>query len=218
MIILSDLSEVLISGLWGTDKIIEKKYGTVVAKEFWERHLETHDDFKDLLRGKISEDCYWTGFLSESYWPFNIYELKRCFMENMLHDVPGTLALYKSIQSYPVSFGKHREMNYGRPEIRIVSDHIKERIPYIRDTHSDIFDIVKKYYWSFEIHMVKSDKDFFKTIINDTGVMSVDELLFIDDMSVNVVAARDAGINSIKFENADQLKSEMTKLGFTFKS
>ena len=55
MIILSDLSEVLISGLNGTTKLIYQAYGKEAFIKCWQRIKETEEDFNNLMRGKMTE-------------------------------------------------------------------------------------------------------------------------------------------------------------------
>ncbi len=64
MVILSDLSEVLIRGLWGAEEYLAKIYGDVAAKAFIERSREVNSTFQELLRGKITEDDYWRAFFA----------------------------------------------------------------------------------------------------------------------------------------------------------
>lgn len=60
MVILSDLSEVLIMGLYDLEKMIAKYYGEAVGEAFLARRHEIYEDtFVEVLRGHCSEDAYW---------------------------------------------------------------------------------------------------------------------------------------------------------------
>ena len=55
--IIFDMSEVIISGYFGVEELIEKNTN-MSAGEFLKRKQETIEIFFDLMRGKISEDEY----------------------------------------------------------------------------------------------------------------------------------------------------------------
>ena len=44
----------------------------------------------------------------------------------------------------------------------------------------------------------------------------VEKIVFIDDIETNIESARRNGIYSIQFYNAEQLKIDLKKIGFTF--
>ncbi len=56
--IIFDLSEVIISGYYGIEQLVKKKYN-IKIKEFEERKKETLEIFFELMRGKIKEEDYW---------------------------------------------------------------------------------------------------------------------------------------------------------------
>lgn len=216
MVILSDLSEVLIHGFYGTEEVVAERYGKMVAERFWLRHLEINEDFVKVLRGDHSEDCHWLKFLSKGEWPFNVNEVKDCFSENLKKSIPGTFDVYKNINSFPLSFGENLRIVEGRPEIYITSDHITERISEVKRYHPDIFLMATKHYWSCYMGIVKGDKGFFERVLAENNLQP-DEVLFIDDMPRNIEKAEKLGIKSLQFHNSSTLKHEMEKLGFTFR-
>lgn len=216
MIILSDLSEVMISGIVGTEKIIAARYGKAAGRKFHERHSEVNHVFCDLLRGKMTENEYWGIFFKEGEWSFGVDEAKAAFGENMTHTIDGTLKLYQRIISYPRSLSGEFGMASGMPTIYIVSDHIAERINEIKAEHLDVFRIVKDEFWSCDMGLIKSDPGFFPRLLKD-GHLKPDEVLFIDDNPINVIAALKSGITGIRFHNAKQLETVLRDTyGFRF--
>ena len=214
MIIFTDLSEVLIHGIYGMEAIVAKRYGGLISREFWLRHDETNDRLLEVFRGKLSEDEYWTEFLDKDDLHMSLNGVKNVLSENIRRVIPGTLDVYKSISSHPKSIGSTESIE-GRPKIYITSDHIDERIGQIKLIHPDIFKMIDGEYWSCRLGCIKGDPDFFPTVLKRVGA-SPEEVVFIDDIENNVNSARKSGIHGIVFEDADQLKSELKKLGFTF--
>ena len=216
MVILSDLSEVLIMGLYDLEKIIAKHYGEAVGEAFLARRRSIYEDtFIEVLRGRCSEDAYWQKFMEEGEWPFNVEDIKRCVSENLKIVVPGTIELYKNIVAYPSSFDKEARIMQGRPEIFIVSDHLAERVPELKGYHPDLFEMVSREYWSCDTGSLKGDSGFFTRFLEEFN-LKAKECLFIDDYERNIGIAEEAGIEAIQFKSAEQLKADMEKLGFRF--
>lgn len=64
MVILSDLSEVLIRGMWGAEEYLAKLYGDAAAQLFIERSRDVNGTFQEVLRGNVAEDDYWREFFA----------------------------------------------------------------------------------------------------------------------------------------------------------
>ncbi len=214
MVIFTDLSEVLIHGIYGMEQIVAKRYGGLISREFWLRHDETNDRLLEVFRGKLKEDDYWTEFLDKDDLHMSLNGVKNVLTENIHRVIPGTLDVYKSIKSHP-RYIDSAECIDGRPNIYITSDHIEERIGQIKLVHPDIFKTVDGEYWSCRLGCIKGDPDFFPTVLKRVGV-NPEEVVFIDDIKHNVDSAERCGIHGIVFEDANQLKSDLEKLGFTF--
>ena len=220
MIVLTDLSEVLIHGFIGTEEIVGELYGEDIKQRFWRRHLDTNNDFCDLVRGKMTEDVYWRIFLEggidRTPWPFGINKVKAMFGENMTRTIPKTLDVYNRIIAYPRSFeGDGFGMAEGQPTFYLVSDHITERLPEIHKHHPEVFKLMQREFLSCEIGSIKQDAGFFDKLL-DAAHLRPGEVVFIDDSPTNVCAAICAGIKGIIFENPIQLEDDLKKLGFRF--
>ena len=217
MIILSDLSEVLIHGLQGTEEVVKEKYGDRTADKFYRRMMDIEVDncFRNLLRGYIKEDTFWLTFLSEDYWPFDYKQAEKLFGENLQRPrIDGVLEVYSSITAYPEKIGSEKKCT-GRPQIWIISDHVKERISDLHEYHKDLFDLVDQEIWSCSMGKVKGDDGFFERILEDNSIQ-LDDVVFIDDWDRNTKKATSLGIQCIEFKDAEQLKDSLTNLGFEF--
>lgn len=217
MVIFTDLSEVLISGFYGTEKIMEHRFGSDLAKKFWERHLKTTEEFKALLRGEITEDAYWSYFSWNQDWPTGINEnvFKSAFTANLKNTIDGTLDVYERLAASPLSIAFPNETIISAPKIYIVSDHIREREEEVRKNHPRVFEAATEVFWSFNFGKIKQDPGFFEKLLKKTGYKP-EEVLFIDDSADNVCAARRAKISAIHFQNAEQLEGVLRRCGFKF--
>lgn len=221
MVVFTDLSEVLIHGIYGMEDIVARDHGAEVSKRFWERHDEVNDKILELFRDNCKEDDYWQAILEDGSLPFSLNYIKHVLSENIQRVIPGTLDVYKSITSHPRSVSINGvpsgDRLSGRPDIYIVSDHIKERLGQLKRAHPDLFDAVAGAYWSCDIGKIKGDPDFFPTVLSVSN-LPAEKIVFVDDIERNVDSARKSGIYSILFKDADQLKLDFEKIGFRFDS
>lgn len=72
--------------------------------------------------------------------------------------------------------------------------------------------LLPKHYLSYKIQVMKPDKKFYDAIIKDQNV-DPSQLLFIDDLQINIDGAKYVGMNAIKYENVNQLEVEFKKFG-----
>lgn len=190
--IIFDLSEVIISGYHGTDKLIGEKYD-ISAEEFYKRKTEMNDIFLDLMRGNLKEEEYWNKLLRGSNWNLTVEDLKSTIRENLNQPVKGTMEVIKQLK--------------GKYQLILLSDHVREWMTYIEENNQDICIFDKKIF-SYEIGSVKSDRKTFRTVLDETQVVA-DETLFIDDYEINIKRAEEVGIHGIVFEDAEQLEKEL---------
>ena len=190
--IIFDLSEVIISGYHGTDKLIEKKYA-ISAEEFYRRKAEKNDTFLDLMRGNLKEEDYWNELIEGMDWNITVEELKTTIRGNLNQPVNGTMEIIKQLK--------------GKYQLILLSDQVREWMTYIEEKNQDICIFDKKIF-SYEIGSVKSDEQTFRTVLDLTQVVP-EETLFIDDYERNVRNAEEVGIHGIIFQDAEQLKQEL---------
>lgn len=69
-----------------------------------------------------------------------------------------------------------------------------------------------KHYVSYELHVMKPLAAFYDYVIRDSN-NAPSACLFIDDMEENIVGARAAGMEAIRFHDAGQLEQDLTRLG-----
>lgn len=215
MIILTDLSEVLVRGVYGVEDLVDIYYGEEIRERFLERRQETNPFFCELMRGHMDENTFWKIFMEHYEWPFTVAEIKKLLTMNFFITIPDTLEVYERIVSYPCTTDYNAKIVDGRPDIWIVSDHIYERRDEIKNLHPEVFELSQHEIWSYQCGILKSDAGFFQHLLYATKLRP-EEVIFVDDYSKNVYAARNAGIESILFSDAKRLEEELRELGFRF--
>ncbi|HUJ11130.1 MAG TPA: HAD family phosphatase [Verrucomicrobiae bacterium] len=85
-------------------------------------------------------------------------------------------------------------------------DYILERFPFLNDFDGLVL--------SFDVGLLKPDPGIYKYALEKYR-LTPGRTVFIDDMAVNVEAARGIGLQVIQFCNADQARAELTKLGLS---
>ena len=190
--IIFDLSEVIISGYWRIENLIEKKY-EIPAEDFLQQKINKNELFLDLMRWNLKEEDYWNQLLKGMNWDITIEDLKNTAREYLNQPVEGTMEIIEQLK--------------GKYQLILLSDHVKEWMQYIEQINHDI-DLFDKKIFSYEIGSVKPDKQTFKTVLNRVQIIA-DETLFVDDHEINIKRAEEEGIHGIIFKNAEQLKQEL---------
>ena len=193
--IIFDLSEVIISGYHGAEKIIEENTN-ISSEEFLKRKKETINVFLDTMRGKYSEDEYLETLIEKTNWNENKEIIKRSIRQNLDTKVDGTIKIIESLKE--------------KYNLILLSDHIKEWVDYILNTNKEL-EIFKHKYFSYEYGMLKNDEGTFKYILEKEKIIP-SETIFIDDSKENIEMAIEEGIQGIIFENAKQLEYELKKM------
>ena len=94
----------------------------------------------------------------------------------------------------------------------LLSNMPKDMIAHVRNSFSWIsyFDCMV---FSYEKRLTKPEAAIYERCIEELGT-SPDQTLFVDDREVNVQAARNLGIQAIRFESVRQLRAELEELRF----
>ena len=187
------MSEVIISGYHGVEKILEQQYA--IPEEEWERQrLSKNELFLNLMRGNLSEEAYLEELLQGTNWNISIEQLKTAIRLNLNRPVPGTMKVVRELK--------------GKYQLILLSDYVREWMKYIEERNEDLRIFDKKIF-SYNIGTTKSEVETFETVLEQTKIVA-DETLFIDDYEKNVKNAEAVGIHGIVFENADQLRKTLT--------
>jgi len=83
-------------------------------------------------------------------------------------------------------------------------DYVFEHYPFLQDFDAHVF--------SHEVGLLKLDPAIFQRALRTSG-LTAGRTVFLDDIAANAEAARQAGMQSIHYQNPDQARAELTKLG-----
>ena len=189
--IIFDLSEVIISGYHGVERLLKEQFG-IPEQDFKEQKQLKNELFLELMRGNLSEKEYLEELLQGTNWNISVEQLKTAIRQNLNQPIPGTMEIVKQL--------KAKE----KYQLILLSDHAREWMEYIEEKNKDL-KIFDKKIFSYDIGAVKSDKQTFKIVLEQAGIVA-DETLFIDDYEKNAKNAEAVGIHGIVFENAEQLR------------
>ena len=192
--IIFDLSEVIISGLKGSERQISHELSLaedVVAKAL------VGEGFDELLHGRLSEEEYLTDLISHHGWHISSLRLMEIIRRNFHEVVPGMDEILKRLSE--------------RFSLVLLSDHAREWILYI-EANYDFFNLFLRRFYSFELNSTKIQSSTFVTVLEKLGVGPA-LCLFIDDNERNIEAARSVGIRAIRFTGVEKLLLDLKKLG-----
>ena len=83
-------------------------------------------------------------------------------------------------------------------------DYIMKHYPWINDFDAQVL--------SYEVGLLKPDAAIYDLTLRKCGLQAP-RVVFIDDLAANVEAARRVGLLGIQYQNVDQVRGELTKLG-----
>lgn len=83
-------------------------------------------------------------------------------------------------------------------------EYCRRTIPALR--------LLPHHYVSFQIGAVKPEPEFYQYIINDLE-SDPEQMLFIDDLDVNITGAEKSGFRPYKFSTVENLRTELKTLG-----
>ena len=191
--IIFDLSEVLISGLIG----IEKELAPLVnlPEDKFLKSLWT-DSFKELMKGKISEDEYLNDVFEKNNWKADKEVFKKIIRKNFHNEVEGMIKLIEELNK--------------KYKLVLLSDHAVEWIDYVDRIHP-FLNLFDKKYFSFQTREIKREKRAFELLLKGNDLLA-SECIFIDDSFTNIKAAEEIGFYVLLFKGTEQLKEDFKLL------
>ena len=191
-----DLSEVLIAGLVGLEKILAPRLGCSEPEAL--RTLGG-EGLQALCRGQISEERYLAQVLANTGWKLSAAELKSLIRANFALEVPGMRALIQALLA-------------DRARLVLLSDHAAEWAAHIRAIHPFLsgFDPL---FFSYEMGQTKRSGATFTRVAQALDLRTQDCLL-IDDSEDNAHRAREAGWQAIRFCGVDDLRRQLAQMGY----
>lgn len=193
-VLLFDLSEVLVGGLFGVVPVLAERLAlaeTEILSGLGE------DSWLALMEGRCTEERYWRSVLDETGWPLSPEELGRFAREAFGRIVPGMPGLVARLRSY---------------RLAMLSDHCREWMSFIDQAHPFLAP-VRERFLSFEMGQTKRQRSTFEQVLRQLACPA-EGCLFIDDHPPNVERARTAGIPALLFSSAERLAADLADLGY----
>ena len=191
--VIFDLSEVLIAGLVGIEKVLSQEL-RVPENRILPSFAGTMRD--QLFLGEISEDEYLKYVILNEGWKISIGNLKKVIRDNFHYEVKGTHAILTDL--------------IPMVDLVLLSDHAREWVSYIESIHS-FLNQFQQTFFSYDLRSMKKDQQTFNIVLDEVPA-SPQNCLFIDDNPDNVRVAETVGLAGIQFENAEQLSSELKRM------
>lgn len=196
MNVIFDLGGVVFT--WDPDKLIADIFENKEVHQVVRSEIINHHDWVELDRGTLSEEeaigrgSRRTG-LPES-------ELKR-----FMHAVPPFLTpIDKSVQLM-------QELKNNSNKLYVLSNMHIASITHIEKKYS-FWDLFDGQVISCRVRKVKPESDIYQHLL-ESYRLNTKDTVFIDDTDINLKAAANLGLSTIKFENPDQCKRELVNLG-----
>lgn len=186
--IIFDLSEVYLHGMKGVEKRIEITLGVDVPNKIY---VEKEAD--QFFNGEITEEKFWQKVIDRNHWNIDIATLKRLIRENMT-EIEGTREIIETLKRNGYILGLLSV--HGKEWIK----HCEKQFEYHKLFHSVMY--------SFEVGVSKPELKAFQLMLEKLKVNST-ECLLIDDSLNNIEAARKLGMQTLLFEDAEQLRTAL---------
>lgn len=192
-VLIFDLSEVLVGGLFGVVEPLAGRLG-VDSEEVMDGLGGAA--WLAFMEGVITEREYWRAVLVRTSWPVAADELAALARRSFVQEVPGMSELVGRL--------RHRQLC-------LLSDHGRDWMRFIVRSHP-FLSCFERRFLSFEMGRTKRRPETFRWVVAELGC-EAGECLFIDDLATNVERARQEGLAAIHFRSADQLTHRLSELG-----
>jgi len=186
--IIFDLSEVYLTGIVGSDRILKKKINSVISEEYF-----YNDEFNQFMHGKISEELYWNAVIKKNKWTISPEILKEVARENF-KEIKGTREIIERL----------KEKGYT---LALLSNHGAEWIAYCEDKYK-YHKLFHKVLYSYEVGVSKPNDKIFKILLTYLKVIP-QECLLIDDNFKNIESAKNLSMQTIQFTSSTNLKKKL---------
>lgn len=190
--IIFDLSEVLIYGLVGVEKLLadrlnidEKSVLPAFANEL----------LPELFSGKITEIYYLANLIDRQDWMIAPEELMHIIRQNCQREVPGMVRLVKYLGTCY--------------ELVLLSDHAAELVEHIKTIHPFI-KLFDSQFYSFQLGQTKRTPSTFQKVLEKLE-RNPRECLFVDDSVSNIRLAESFDIPSIHFRSAPEFMDALLR-------
>jgi putative hydrolase of the HAD superfamily len=153
-------------------------------------------------RGDLTPETYWSMLAEDAGAKIDATQLKQvCELD---------LEMWGNANEEMVDW--LRQLGRGGIKTALLSNIHPKMIAYVKENFDwlELFDFTT---FSAEVRLIKPDHAIYEHTLRGLGVKAEDAL-FVDDREINVRAAREVGINAVRFQSVGQLREDLGKMGF----
>ena len=184
---------------WNPQALVEKLFETPAQQQEALQSVIQHQDWVDLDKGLLDVEQALANAAARSF--LEKEALRSIYLETPVSLTPSS-SMVAAVQDL-------KSLGYPLFILSNMQRHSWDRL-YPQYDFWSLFDGIVV---SYEINMVKPDRKIFEYITRRYGLDTADTL-FLDDMQVNVDAAKDCGMQTILVANVQQALHELyLKLG-----
>jgi putative hydrolase of the HAD superfamily len=187
-----DMGGVLLQ--WDPPAFIAKLHPDAETQALIRREIFEHPDWHEFDRGAIDVETAAEVFGKRA--GLSADEMRKLFAtaNASLSPIPGSIELLEDLSA-------------GGVQLYLLSNMPVSTYQYLVKQHS-FFGHFKHHVISGAILLIKPDPAIYKHLVEKTGIVP-SESVFIDDLTKNVVSARECGLHAIQFRGADECRAEL---------
>jgi HAD superfamily hydrolase (TIGR01509 family) len=179
---------------WDPPRVIAQMYPDAQVQAQIREFIFEHPDWHEFDRGTITLESAATHFSKLSgRSPDEVRALLRASAES-LRPIDGTIRLLEDLAR-------------AGTNLYLLSNMPVSTFEILSKRHA-FFAHFKQLVISGAILMLKPEAAIYRHLIEVTGIIPA-ESVFIDDLTRNVVAARESGLNAIQFTSPEQCRAEL---------
>ncbi|KAF3901748.1 hypothetical protein AA313_de0202117 [Arthrobotrys entomopaga] len=153
----------------------------------------------DLERGKLSEDECLENIIQSRKLPVSAQDLKETLRE-------ASLSL--TVDGSFVASLRNLKSSYNL-KVFAMSNIALAHYQILRDQQHDIWTLFDGIFISAEVGMRKPDLEFYRHVLQETG-LSAPSIVFVDDKAENTVAAQSLGMHAVRFTSREETMRILT--------
>lgn len=160
--------------------------------------LEAPGGYRDLERGAVTFIEFYEFLCDRAGYRGSLRELRDVWSDFFDGTIVGSEELLDRIRAtYRIAF---------------LSNSNEVHAEVIPRKFSSLFRKDDRFVWSFRFKVAKPDPEMFRRALEVIGALP-QHVVFIDDLSENVAAARSVGIRSFQFEGVESLMRDLEREG-----
>jgi putative hydrolase of the HAD superfamily len=175
-----------------------KTFG-IAPERFLERYIPTRGPYD---QGLLTAEEYWVNFARDAGVGIDTAQIEtlRTWDTGMWSRINGEMIDWlEKVHAAGLTTALLSNMQHD------MAAHARKNFAWLAHFDHQIF--------SCEVRLIKPDTAIFQRTVERIGVRP-QEALFVDDREANIEAARQVGLNTVRFESVGQLREDLKEIGF----